>query len=68
MTASVRTIGLLLAVLPDEPEDVSTGSWGLRRSAVLGGLADGSWHIRGPLALNKDLTAGLGFVPGWKRW
>jgi hypothetical protein len=28
MTASVKTIGLLLAVLLDEPEDVSNGSWG----------------------------------------
>jgi hypothetical protein len=33
MTASVKTIGLLLAVLLDEPEDVSNRSWGLRRSA-----------------------------------
>jgi len=29
MTAGVRTIGLLLAVLLDEPEEVGTGSWGL---------------------------------------
>jgi hypothetical protein len=28
MTASVRTIGLLIAVMLDEPEDVNIGSWG----------------------------------------
>ena len=28
MTASVRTIGLLVALLVDEPGDVGTGSWG----------------------------------------
>jgi len=28
MTASVGTIGLLIAALLDEPEDVNIGSWG----------------------------------------
>ena len=45
MTASVRTIGLFLAVLLDEPEDVSTGRWGLRgRSGATLSHGPGGWQ------------------------
>jgi hypothetical protein len=61
MTASGGTIGLLLAVLLDEPGDVNTGSWGLRRSgaqrlAVQAGVAHWTPAVWPPAHPASSLT------------